>query len=109
MLGRILGTYRCKLALIGHRHKRVNLDRTVISPSGKSVKGAASVAMLCGSMLGAFIKPPKGKIGTDTYAERAGYPPITTGLSWATCHPDKLEIVTHNSVSMEDESMSFDA
>ena len=110
MLYRLLAVYSCKLALVGHRHKCTDYKHTRIVPNGKTAKGDMSFAMLCGSMLGAFIKPPGGnKIATDTYVERAGYPPQAPGLAWATCIPDKMHLETHNSISLEPVQLAFDA
>lgn len=109
-LWRILAVYECNLAVVGHRHVSQHISYVRAVPNGKTAKGKQMIGMFCGSMLGALIKPPPGDtIGTDTYGERAGYPPQATGLPWVTFKPNKGKYIIHNSASLDLVDLAYDS
>lgn len=68
-LSRLLGDVDCDIALMGHRHVRVTIDRRVLMPGGKY---RSRVAMFVPSYMGR-IHEQKGK-PFDDYAEKIGLP-----------------------------------
>ena len=110
MLYRLWAAYEARLILVGHRHKNMNLPFTRVLPAGRGAKGVQSYGVLCGTMLGAFITPPKkDKVATDTYVERAGYPPQAPGWPKIIVTPDRNELEVRNSISLEPVDLSFDS
>ncbi len=83
---RTLLTYQCDLALLGHRHIRMVVNKPVIRPAGNGYEIQERVGVWCGSYLGSYI--PRA----DHYGQRKQLPPTTVGAVPVEIWPDRKRI-----------------
>lgn len=90
-LERALGNIDADLLLFGHRHVSAYVDKVITKadPASGGWKQRHRVGMFSPSYLNTWIEPSKGSGQTDSYAERAGYPPKTLGARPILISPDK--------------------
>jgi hypothetical protein len=90
-LGRVLGDYDCDIALMGHRHVRQFVDKTVVAPGKRGFSERYRAAMFVASYLNAYIIPASKKMPIDTYPEHKGLPPQALGTTPIVIYPDERE------------------
>lgn len=87
-LGRTMSDYEADLILMGHRHVRAFVDKTIVLPNFRS---KLRMAMFVPSYLNCYIKPSSEDHLTDTYAETLSLPPQHLGAIPITITPNRQQ------------------
>lgn len=90
-LERVLASYQCDLALLGHLHTNQLVTKTVIAP-GKPAVIKHRYGLLLPSFLDAYVEPGKGTFPVDTYAEQKGLTPRPLGTVPIRITPNERQI-----------------
>lgn len=87
-LERVLSDFECDIALLGHRHTRVTVDKVVVRSTRRKVEQHLRMAAFVPSYLNAYIDPSSSQKPLDTYAEHKGLPPKHLGTFPIHIKPD---------------------
>lgn len=88
-LGRTLSDYDCDLALLGHRHVRQFVDKTVVGPGRRGFTKRYRAALFVASYLDAFVVPAHDAMPVDTYPEKMMLPAQSLGTTPIVIDPDE--------------------
>ena len=81
-------TYDCDIALLGHRHMRMVVNKHSVRPSGNGVKIRERIGAYCGSYLNTYLPPDEDGYPVGNYPQAVQLSPTTVGCVPIVIKPD---------------------